>query len=199
MRAVKKAVTAAVAAAVAKAPPEVPTHDITLLVRGATRGQISKPLRARLRRQLRRALLATGTGSASLCLSLTDDAELFELNQRYANEDHATDVLSFSQRERAAAAEVPLPEPALPAFLGSEELGDIVISIDTAARQAAAQGHTLDYELLHLSVHGLCHLLGYDHATPEDERRMFGYEALLRKEALGPSRVCVVPAPRCPT
>lgn len=183
------------------AKPVAPVHEITLLVRGSSSAQVGKALRARLKRQLRRALTATGTGAAAVCLSLTDDAELLALNQQYADEDHATDVLSFSQREQAPVTDIAehappgLLSPALLSSASCEELGDIVISIDTATRQAAAQRHSLDYELLHLSVHGLCHLLGYDHATAEDERRMFGYEEKLRNEALAPGRVRIVSAP----
>jgi probable rRNA maturation factor len=62
-------------------------------------------------------------------------------------------------------------------------LGDIVISVETAERQARARAQGLEAELFHLGVHGLCHLLGYDHATRAEERVMFAYEARLRAEA----------------
>ena len=104
-------------------------------------------------------------------LSLTDDAELRRLNQEFAGEDHATDVLSFEQ------------DPPL--------LGDIVISVPYARRQA--KGPLAD-ELVHLAVHGLAHLLGYDHATPAEERVMFGYEAKLRAAARAPGSVRRVPS-----
>jgi probable rRNA maturation factor len=117
-----------------------------------------------LERQLARAMVAAGA-RGEVALSLTDDDELLALNQQYAGEDHATDVLSFEQ--------------ALPL------LGDIVISVETAARQAREGKRTLGAELVHLAVHGLVHLLGYDHANPRDEAVMFGYEAKLRAEAAG--------------
>jgi probable rRNA maturation factor len=163
------------------------TADVTLsvLVRGAAGPLVPVPLRQRLRRLVRRAMQAAGLSGAEVCLSLTDDAELRELNRTYAGEDHATDVLSFAQMEGAE------PAPTGP-------LGDIVISAETAVRQAAAAGHSLLDELLHLSVHGLCHLLGYDHATPEEERIMFGYEARLREAARRPGAVHRV-APPDPT
>ena len=116
-----------------------------------------------LRQRLGRAMRAAGVADRALTVSLTDDAELRALNRRYAGEDHATDVLSFEQ-------ERPL-------------LGDIVISVETAARQARAAKHSLLAELFHLSVHGLAHLLGYDHATKREERVMFAYEARLRARA----------------
>jgi probable rRNA maturation factor len=108
-----------------------------------------------------------------LALSLSDDAELLALNRRYAGEDHATDVLSFSQREGQGAAGKAGP------------LGDIIISVETAARQAESGGRTLLAELFHLSVHGLAHLIGYDHATAAEEKVMFGWEARLRARVSG--------------
>jgi probable rRNA maturation factor len=108
-------------------------------------------------------------------LSLSDDAELRRLNREFAGEDHATDVLSFSQEDDRGNL-----------------LGDIIISVATARRQA--KGPLLD-ELFHLSVHGLVHLLGFDHATADEERVMFGYEARLRAVARARG---VVRRVRCP-
>jgi probable rRNA maturation factor len=155
---------------------------LSLSVRGRARGQVAAPMRRELRRLLGRAMKAAGVDKTQVCLSLSDDEELHALNQRYADEDHPTDVLSFSQREsRALSVPGAVPAPVLPGI--PEPLGDILISVEYAERQAAAQRHDLLSELLHLSVHGLCHLLGYDHATPEEERVMFGYEAALREAA----------------
>jgi probable rRNA maturation factor len=128
-----------------------------------------------LSRQVKRAMRAAGAEGA-LSLSLTDDAELHALNLKFAGEDHATDVLSFEQAR-------PL-------------LGDVVISVETAARQARGGGHTLGAELVHLAVHGLAHLCGYDHATRKDEAVMFGWEAKLRAQAAGRGAVRRVPRPR---
>ena len=111
---------------------------------------------------------ASGFWNAQVCLSLSNDEELRELNRIYAQEDHATDVLSFSQS-------LPHQSPA-----AEQLLGDIIISVETAQRQADVGRRALMDELLHLAVHGFCHLLGYDHATPEEEKVMFGYEAELR-------------------
>jgi probable rRNA maturation factor len=113
---------------------------------------------------------AANIGDAELALSLTNDIELRRLNREYADEDHATDVLSFSQREGGGDPRGPL--------------GDVIISVPTARRQARAAERPLLDELFHLAVHGLCHLLGYDHATKKQERVMFGYEAKLRAKAL---------------
>jgi probable rRNA maturation factor len=155
-----------------------PASRLTLDVRGV---RVAPSVRRTLVRRLLRAMAAAGVRGAELSLSLTDDAELRRLNRDYAGEDHATDVLSFSQREGRG--------------LRSGPLGDVIISVPTARRQARAGGHALFDELLHLAVHGLVHLLGYDHASPDEERIMFGYEARLRAAAARPGLVVRVRAP----
>jgi probable rRNA maturation factor len=100
---------------------------------------------------------------AELSVMLADDAMLRELNRTYRGTDAATDVLSFAQSEGEAFAQ---PAGAWP------HLGDIIISVDTARRQAIEYGQTLQEELQHLVVHGLLHLLGYDHESPEDAAQM---------------------------
>ncbi|NJK60909.1 MAG: rRNA maturation RNase YbeY [Oscillatoriales cyanobacterium SM2_1_8] len=106
-----------------------------------------------------------------ISLRLTDDAEMQEFNRQYREQDRPTDVLSF------AAWEAEMPNPTAP----SEPmyLGDVVISIPTATRQAAEQGRTLSAELVWLLSHGLLHLLGWDHPTEERLVQM-----LTRQEAL---------------
>jgi probable rRNA maturation factor len=148
--------------------------SLTIDVRGRARGLAAGTL-ATLRRRLSRAMRAAGVADRALALSLSDDDELLQLNRQFADEDHATDVLSFEQ-------EAPL-------------LGDVIISVEMAARQAQAAGHSLAAELVHLSVHGLVHLLGFDHATKDEERVMFGYEARLRAAARAPGPVARVRAP----
>jgi probable rRNA maturation factor len=89
-----------------------------------------------------------------LSLRLTDDQEVQNLNREFRAKDQPTDVLSF------AALEVDCPQ------LPDEEplgLGDIIISVETAARQAEIQGHSIEIELIWLASHGLLHLLGWDH------------------------------------
>jgi probable rRNA maturation factor len=107
------------------------------------------------------------TPNAEGALLLADDATLQALNRRFRQEDHPTDVLSF-------AAEEP---PAPPGFAGPVEptayLGDIAISVPTAQRQATQQGHGLVEELQLLAVHGVLHLLGYDHATAAEKAAMW--------------------------
>jgi probable rRNA maturation factor len=104
---------------------------------------------------------------AEVSLLLTDDAEVQELNRRYRGKDRPTDVLSFAQQE--CLENTPLP----PQISGAPRLlGDVVISVDTAARQAAARGANLEEELALLTVHGILHLLGYEDETEAGAERM---------------------------
>jgi probable rRNA maturation factor len=100
---------------------------------------------------------------AELSVMLADDATVRELNHRYRDTDAPTDVLSFSQAEGDDFAQ---PEGTAP------HLGDVIISVDTARRQAAEHAIPLQVEVAHLLVHGVLHLLGYDHEAPDDERVM---------------------------
>lgn len=101
-----------------------------------------------------------------LTLRLTDDTEIQQLNAQYRQKNQPTDVLAF------AALEVDSPQ--LPSEFQLSVplyLGDVVISVDTAQRQAQQQGHPLQTELAWLAAHGLLHLLGWDHP---DEARLVG-------------------------
>lgn len=100
-------------------------------------------------------------------LLLTDDARIRQLNRDYRGLDRPTDVLSFSQIEQIDGEAGFVPAPS-----GRLVLGDVIVSIETARRQAADQGHGLEAEVRHLAVHGALHLLGYDHQTDEEEARM---------------------------
>lgn len=138
--------------------------------------KLPAPLRTRVRREVARmvkaAALTEGRKDLDVALRITDDAEIHALNRDWRGKDRPTDVLAFAQRE-AAAADAGL-------------LGDIVISIDTARRQAKKG---LYAELLHLASHGLCHLLGYDHRDDEEERVMNTRAAALRREGRRSGRV----------
>jgi probable rRNA maturation factor len=103
----------------------------------------------------------------SLGLTLCDDAAIAELNRTWRHRSGPTDVLAFAAQEDAPPApEAGTEDGGLDVWL---ELGDIVISLDTARRQAIAAGHDLEEELLFLASHGLLHLLGWDHP---DERSL---------------------------
>lgn len=104
----------------------------------------------------------------------TDDESIRKLNFEYRDKDAATDVLSFALNEGDEPDIVDGPEEML--------LGDIIISLETASRQAEEYGHSMDRELAYLLVHGMLHLLGYDHMTEEDRTEMrFEEERILSK------------------
>ena len=116
--------------------------------------------RRRLRALARRLLREVGFGRAELSVVLVDDAEIAALNARYRGEDRPTDVLSFSLLEGPHAER----RGAL--------LGDVVVSLETAATQARRRRRCLDDEVLRLLIHGTLHLVGHDHERDDEARRM---------------------------
>jgi probable rRNA maturation factor len=122
---------------------------------------------ARLEKLAKHVLESEGETSAELSILVTDDETVHDLNKRYAGEDHTTDVLSFSLLE---GEEFVVPDDVT-------RLGEVIISYPTAERQAADARKPVGDEIDHLLVHGILHLLGYDHANPEDERTMFARTA----------------------
>ena len=117
-----------------------------------------------------RVLGAFGLDEAELSIVLCDDAFIHPLNRDWRGKDRPTDVLSFAQREGEEADE---DDPVL---------GDVVISLETAARQAAERGHGTAHELRVLLIHGICHLLGYDHEEDEEAEEMEALERDLLAE-----------------
>ncbi len=101
---------------------------------------------------------------AELTIVLSDDAQLRELNLQWMGIDAPTDVLSFPADETD-------PET------GSRYLGDILISVEYAARQAASVGHPVEAEVQLLVIHGVLHLMGHDHATADEKTRMWAAQA----------------------
>ncbi|HLS92843.1 MAG TPA: rRNA maturation RNase YbeY [Microbacterium sp.] len=105
---------------------------------------------------------------ADLAIVLVDEGAMEQLHVQWMDEPGPTDVLSFPMDElRPGSADAPTP-PGL--------LGDIVVCPQVAETQAETAGHSLMDEMCLLTTHGLLHLLGYDHALPEEERRMFGLQ-----------------------
>jgi probable rRNA maturation factor len=115
-----------------------------------------------------RALEVLGLSKVELSIALVSDVQIKRLNKRYRNKDKPTDVLSFPIGEKVEDWLI---------------LGDIVISVDTAKRQAQELGHSLEEELKKLLVHGLVHLLGYDHELGgEEEKKFFELEEFVLRE-----------------
>lgn len=105
---------------------------------------------------------------AELSLSLVDDVQITHLNHQYLARPRPTDVLAFPMQEGACAE------------INPHLLGDVVISADTCRRQAAAQGQSFEREFCFLLIHGILHLVGYDHERSRAEsRRMRAKEKVL--------------------
>ncbi len=115
---------------------------------------------AKLRSRARRILHVAGHARSELSLSLVDDEEMAELNHRYRGIDRPTDVLSFSLVEGEAAEH------------RGKLLGDVVIGIEIAERQARSAHRGFDQELARLLIHGVLHLLGHDHEEPSAAKAM---------------------------
>lgn len=99
---------------------------------------------------------------------IVDNETIHSINKEYRGVDRPTDVISFALEDDTS-------------FVSTEYriLGDIYISIDKAKEQAESYGHSLKREISFLTVHGLLHLLGYDHMTEEEEKEMFGLQELI--------------------
>jgi probable rRNA maturation factor len=138
-----------------------------------------EPLLDALYLDAERALEAVARAGAEVAILLTDDAGIQALNLQWRGRDAPTDVLSFPSGG--------------PGDLPVDLLGDVVISVETAARQAAERGHVLADELRVLLAHGLAHLLGHDHHDPDEAAAMRELErALLGAIYEGPAPVGLV-------
>jgi probable rRNA maturation factor len=108
---------------------------------------------------------------AELSIILVDEVAMERLHVQWMDLPGPTDVMSFPMDELRPGSEDREPDPGL--------LGDIVLCPSVAERQARAAGHATEEELLLLTTHGILHLLGYDHAEPEEEREMFDLQRKL--------------------
>jgi probable rRNA maturation factor len=114
--------------------------------------------------------------AAELSMVLLDTNAMADLHMRWMDLPGPTDVMSFPMDELEPGGRPDAPEP------GPSMLGDIVLCPQFAAGQAAAAGHSLGQELALLTVHGVLHLLGYDHAEPDEEKEMFALQRRLLEE-----------------
>lgn len=120
----------------------------------------------RLRRVLEQVQARCGAEEGVVTLVLCGTAAVRTLNRKFRKKDKATDVLSFPMGQRAAD--------------GQLYLGDIIIAVPVAFRQARAKGRSLEHELVFLAVHGFLHLLGYDHGREMEKRERVLMESCLR-------------------
>lgn len=140
-------------------------------------GETSLPDPALLERAAQATLDLQAALDADLTLVLTEDEQVRELNRLYRGVDAPTDVLAFPAGE---------PDPET----GRLYLGDVILSMQRAAAQAAAGGHSLEAELQLLVVHGVLHLLGHDHAGGEDKARMWAAQSeVLERLGISPAIV----------
>jgi probable rRNA maturation factor len=108
---------------------------------------------------------------AELCIKLVDEATIAELNEKWMEKTGPTDVLAFPMDELRPGLVNEDPEEGV--------LGDLVVCAAVAERQAAEAGHATQDEVEMLTVHGILHLLGYDHAEPDEHKEMFDLQAQL--------------------
>ncbi|EOM76371.1 rRNA maturation RNase YbeY [Rhodococcus rhodnii] len=114
--------------------------------------------------------------AAELSMVLVDSATMADLHMRWMDLPGPTDVMSFPMDELEPGGRPDSPEP------GPSMLGDIVLCPSFAADQAAKAGHSLAHELALLTVHGILHLLGYDHGEPDEEKEMFALQNRLLED-----------------
>jgi len=109
--------------------------------------------------------------NTEVSVALVDNEEIRQLNRDYRGIDSPTDVLSFALDEEEQAGEIP--------FANASDLhllGDIIISLERAGEQAVEYGHSIEREVGFLTIHGMLHLLGYDHNAPEETAEMRAME-----------------------
>ncbi|WP_422746299.1 rRNA maturation RNase YbeY [Mycobacterium sp. WMMD1722] len=114
--------------------------------------------------------------AAELSMVLLDSSSMADLHMRWMDLPGPTDVMSFPMDELEPGGRPDAPDP------GPAMLGDIVLCPEFAAKQADTAGHSLGHELALLTVHGVLHLLGYDHAEPDEEKEMFALQRELLEE-----------------
>ncbi len=146
-------------------PPETGVRALNALVRRAALMSVEQTFTRKVGKLFGPLREPPLPRSFSLDVSWADDEQIQTLNRDYRSKDKATDVLSFPFWEGETLFDgEPVP------------LGDLVLSLETAARQAKELKHSLEAELAFLSIHGTLHLLGFDHDTPANRRAMFAWQ-----------------------
>ena len=124
-----------------------------------------------LRKRAARMLACIGHSKSELSIALVDDSEMRVLNRDWRKKDRPTDVLSFSLLEGEGVD--------LPGAL----MGDVVVSVETAASQASSRHRGLDEEVARLVIHGVLHIVGFDHEDASEAREMRREQRRLWREA----------------
>ncbi len=115
--------------------------------------------------------------NCDVCIMITDNSGICELNREHRDIDRPTDVLSFPMLELSPGQKIEVSPLELDPETGAVMLGDLAISLERAEEQAREYGHSIERELAFLTVHGILHLLGYDHEKgAEDEKLHFAHQ-----------------------
>ena len=160
-------------------PANAPQIDIDVQIAPDYAGEVSAERLRAVARAVLQAEDPTGAGPSELTLVLTDDAGIQSLNRDFLGNDLPTDVLAFPALGDSG------PFVAAPEAGGY--LGDVIVSYPRAAAQAQERGHSPKQELNLLIVHGILHLLGYDHVDDESKSAMWA-----RQDAILDSLPCAV-------
>ena len=145
---------------------------------------VSDPIISMVKKAAESALKAEHkTGPIDVTVMITNDKQIRKLNREFKDEDEITDVLAFNTYTNDESTyKDKWPDFTIGSQANGEQLGDIAISLPQVARQAKENGKTTNTELAMLTIHGVLHLLGYDHRNPEEETVMFGKtEVILSK------------------
>ena len=156
-----------------KSKPPVHIDVVVTVQEGIARAAEANKLRTRAERMI----AALGLANVEVSLALVDDAVIRQLNKRWRRKDKATDVLSFPMLE------VPVADIYKATKASAVLLGDIVVSVPTANRQAKTHKKAPMDEMTTLVAHGLLHLLGFDHKSDDQEREMDAYVKVLEAAA----------------
>ena len=124
-----------------------------------------------LKKIIKRTLKYEGVKNVCFSIIFVNEKEIQEINKEYRGIDKVTDVISFALEDNSNIV-----------YNNIRVLGDIYICIPRMLEQASSYGHSLKRELSFLTVHGLLHLLGYDHMEKEDEEKMFALQELILNE-----------------
>lgn len=154
-------------------PDPEPSFDITVILDQPCWERPISDWEALVRPAILKALRQAGwTQSAEINILLTNDAKIQELNNRFRGFNKPTNVLSFPslELEEIARLKVGIEQPE------HIVLGDVALAYETIQKEASSQGKAFDHHLIHLTVHGLLHLLGFDHEKDEDATVMESLE-----------------------
>ncbi len=145
----------------------------------ASRHRLVQP---RFERAVKKILSSLGWKHAEISVLLTTDPDIRKINREFLNHDYATDVIAFGAQDKIRIKSQKKNEPVY--------IGDIVVSLDTAAARCGEYGNTFSYEILFYVCHGILHLMGHDDSTAQKSKAMHRKQAeVLRRAGLDRARM----------